>query len=278
MFTFLSFFSAPTLTLGENIVNWYQNSLLRELLDYFNARYFSVELGLYENFSVTAKTGATVRNIILALAAAIIVAAFVTAYTRIRLGAFVRSLIAEGCLSEEDARTLLEIGYFRNAAVRKALSGGSALRLVVRRVGDGLPPVVEKVTDGEGETVEESAETNGEETPTEETPTEETSETAVEMVETATEVDAEDAENASRVEENAARVAKNAEKIDFTTARFYIPEALRHRAEIRFDPKGSGWRSAILVSVLAVVTAGVLCFFVPELIQFADNLIGWLGT
>ncbi len=273
MFTFLSLFSAPTLALGENIVNWYQNSLLGELLDYFNERYFSVELGLYENFSVTAKTGATVRNIILALAAAIIVAAFVTAYTRVKMGAFVRSLIAEGCLSEEDAKTLLELGYFRNPSVRKALSGGSALRLVVRRVGDGLPVAVEKPTDGAGETVEESAETNGEETPSEEA-----SEPEVEAVESATEVDAEDAENASRVEENAPRVAKNAEKIDFTTARFYIPEALRHRAEIRFDPKGSGWKSAILVSVLAVVTAGVLCFFVPELIQFADNLIGWLGA
>ena len=63
MFTFLSSFSAPTLALGENIVNWYQNSFLKELLDALNAQYFSVELGLYENFSVTPQTAATVRDL-----------------------------------------------------------------------------------------------------------------------------------------------------------------------------------------------------------------------
>ena len=56
MLSFLSVFHAPTLTLGETIVNWYQNSLIKELLDYFNARYFSVQLGAYENFSVGAGT------------------------------------------------------------------------------------------------------------------------------------------------------------------------------------------------------------------------------
>ena len=245
MFSVLSVFHAPTLAFGENVVTWYQNSLIKEFLDYFSTRYFSVQLGTYENFAVSAGTGALVRNIILALAAAIIVAACVTAYTRVSMGAFVRRLISEGALSPDDAKTLLELGYFRDPSIRRALSRASALRMVVRRVGDGLP---------------DPAENGGE----------------------SGEADAADVSENEDVEvqniaENAPRMQINDEKIDFTTARFYIPEALRYRAEIRFDPKGSGWRSAILISIFAVVVAAVLCFFVPELIQFADNIITWLA-
>lgn len=248
MLSFLSVFHAPTLAFGENVVTWYQNSLIKELLDYFSSRYFSVQLGTYENFAVSAKTGALVRNVILALAAAIIVAAFVTAYTRVSMGAFVRRLISAGALSPEEAKTLLELGYFRDPSIRRALARGSALRMVVRRVGDGLPDPAKDDNEGrEGDT----------------DPEPEASLTADQSTE--------------NVAENAPRMQINAEKIDFTTARFYIPEALRHRAEIRFDPKGSGWRSAILISCFAVLTAGLLCFFVPELVQFADNLITWLA-
>ena len=63
------------------------------------------------------------------------------------------------------------------------------------------------------------------------------------------------------------------EKIDFTTAHFYIPEDLRYRAEIRFDEKGSSWRSAILLTVGAVVVAALLCAFLPDVVAFVDNLI-----
>lgn len=241
MFSFLSAFHAPTLSLGENVVTWYQNSLIKELLDYFSTRYFSVQLGTYENFAVSARTGALVRNVILALAAAIIVAACVTAYTRVSMGAFVRRLISEGALSPKDAKTLMELGYFRDPSIRRALARGSALRMVVRRVGDGLP---DPAPEGE-ESREEVPEQEGAET-----------EDSI---------------------ENAPRMQTNDEKIDFTTARFYIPEALRYRAETRFDPKGSGWKSAILISCFAVVVAAVLCFFVPELVRFADNIITWLA-
>lgn len=242
MFSVFSVFHAPTLTFGENVVTWYQNSLIKELLDYFSTRYFSVQLGTYENFAVSARTGALVRNIIFALAAAIIVAACVTAYTRVSMGAFVRRLISEGALSKDEAKTLMELGYFRDPSIRRALARGSALDMVVRRVGDGRPEPAEESRE---EAAQETAENEGAE--------------------------------GTDVAENAPRMRFNGEKIDFTTARFYIPEALRYRAEIRFDPKGSGWRSAIVISAFAVVTAAVLCFFVPELIQFADNIITWLA-
>ena len=121
------FTSAAALSLGDKIVNWYEQSLIKELLDYFSEQYFSVNLGTYENFSVNPALGGTLRNIILALAAAIILASCLTAHTRVNIGTFVRRLIGEDCLSSDRAKTLFELGYFRSTTIRRELSRGGAL-------------------------------------------------------------------------------------------------------------------------------------------------------
>ncbi len=61
--------------------------------------------------------------------------------------------------------------------------------------------------------------------------------------------------------------------IDFLTARYYIPEETKYRAEVRFCQQGSGPLQLILVSVLSLA-AGVLFFrALPALLGFADGLI-----
>ena len=248
--------SAAVLSLSDKIVNWYENSLIKELLDYFGEQYFSVELGTYENFSVSPALGGTLRNIILALALAIIVAAFLTAHTRVNVGAFVRRLIAEGCLSPDSAKGLMELGYFRSATIRRELSRSGALGMVVRRADDATSDSENTVSApaeaGDADVTEGDAQCNSDAT-------------------------VEDAKKAPVDANNATRVRTNVKKIDFMTAKFYIPEELRDRAEIRFNPKGSGWRSAIVVSVLAVAVAGILCLFTPDLIRLADNIMTWLA-
>ena len=62
-------------------------------------------------------------------------------------------------------------------------------------------------------------------------------------------------------------------KIDFTKDHFYIPEDLKYRAEIRFNQKGSGWLSVVLTVVLVPVIVGLLCRFMPNILQFADSII-----
>ncbi len=62
-------------------------------------------------------------------------------------------------------------------------------------------------------------------------------------------------------------------KINFLTARFYIPQELRDRAEIRYCKKGSDPRLLILVPVLALALAALVGYFLPDLLRFADNLI-----
>ncbi len=62
--------------------------------------------------------------------------------------------------------------------------------------------------------------------------------------------------------------------MDFDTARFYIPDEEHYKAEVRFEEKGSGWRSLLLVVIVTVVCGSLLFFFLPELLQMLDNMIG----
>lgn len=65
-------------------------------------------------------------------------------------------------------------------------------------------------------------------------------------------------------------------ELDFNTAHFYIPDDEHYRAEIRFEKKGTGWRSMLLVTVVSVICAVLVCFLLPEMLQLVDNLIGVL--
>lgn len=60
------------------------------------------------------------------------------------------------------------------------------------------------------------------------------------------------------------------------TAHFYIPDEQHYAAEVRFEKEGSGWRSFLLVLILSVVAAAVVIFFLPDILQLVDNMIGIL--
>lgn len=64
--------------------------------------------------------------------------------------------------------------------------------------------------------------------------------------------------------------------MDFETAHFYIPDEEHYRAEVRFEEKGSGWRALLLVIVVSVICAVLICFFLPEILQMVDNMLGIL--
>lgn len=65
--------------------------------------------------------------------------------------------------------------------------------------------------------------------------------------------------------------------MDFTTARFYIPEELKYRAENRYRTKGSGWGAFFGIVAVTIVVAALLCCFLPDFVRFADNLISMLA-
>ena len=65
-------------------------------------------------------------------------------------------------------------------------------------------------------------------------------------------------------------------RLNFDNDHFYIPDEEHYRAEVRFDNQGSGWRAFLLVCIAAVISAALICFLLPDMIQLVDNMIGIL--
>ncbi|MBQ9806459.1 MAG: hypothetical protein IJW49_08155 [Clostridia bacterium] len=287
------------LTFWEKIAEWYQNSFLRELLIFIQDRYFTVNFGSYQNFTIGKTTAETIRLLIPALAIAIVVACMMTARVRVNQGRFVRRLLKNECLSPDKAKTLLELDMFRNAAIRRELSRGGNLRMVVRcRHSDGrdtgvgvyldrsaeeLAELFEKDADeGESRSAKKEREDRKAKAADGEEKAEKTSrETAAACADAATEnaqkVDGLDAKknDVERKEEQEMRKINRSAlpKIDFTTARFYIPEALKHRADVRFDSRGSSWAPAIASIVLVIFMTSIVCWLLPHVLSLADAII-----
>ena len=83
---------------------------------------FSLNLGDYDNLGISASTLTGLR---------VIIGAISSMFNRRVLGDFVRALISEGCRTPESAKTLAELGFLKNTAVRASLRAGGVLGRVV---------------------------------------------------------------------------------------------------------------------------------------------------
>ncbi len=227
-------FSNGSLSLREQIANWYQNSVLHELLTYFEERYFQIQFGAYEHISLGASASSMAQTILLALVIGIIVASVSVAYTRIKYGNFVRKLIRYGCQSPETAKTLKELEEFQNSSIRRALIRSSLLKKYVVSV---LPPSTVSMDLSRSEAEEQIKQ----------------------------EQNPGFFERIGKLKQKAA---------DFSVARFYLPEDLRIQAEVRFEKKGSGWLVVLITVVVTIIGAALICRFLPDFVWLLDNLIG----
>lgn len=62
--------------------------------------------------------------------------------------------------------------------------------------------------------------------------------------------------------------------IDFETARFYIPEDLKYKAEVRYARKGTNFVAFGICVVIFVAAAFFAVFIIPELLTLVDNFVG----
>lgn len=62
--------------------------------------------------------------------------------------------------------------------------------------------------------------------------------------------------------------------IDFSTARFYIPEELKYRAEVRYASRGTDFVAFGICVVIFAAAAFAAIFIIPDLIQLIDNFLG----
>ncbi len=66
--------------------------------------------------------------------------------------------------------------------------------------------------------------------------------------------------------------------INFARAKFYIPEELKYRAEVRYASKGTDLIAFGLCVVVLAAAAFAAIYIIPDLIQLIDNFISSLKT
>ena len=201
---FSKIFAINSLNLWDKILFWYQNSVLKAAFDALNADIFQAQTENYENISLSASTGQTIKNVIIGLAFGTVFAAILAYYTRAVQGKFVRELLKRECFSPETAITLRECGFFCSPSIRQELLRNGALSRIAR-----------------------CTEENSADTP-----------------------------------------------IDFLTARFYIAEDDKYRAEFRYSKNGAHVTHLLLTAVIGIVAAVLLIKGLPAILNVADWLIG----
>ena len=109
-------------------------TLLEEIWEYLEGKYFSVDMGRYEHISIGSGSLITLQKVVLGICIGIVAAAAVACYDKNRLGAFVRAIVKEQALWPDKAKTLSELGFSGNRAVKLSLRSSNKLGKVIRSV------------------------------------------------------------------------------------------------------------------------------------------------
>ena len=108
-------------------------SLLEELWSYLVEKYFTIDISQYHNLNLEIG-GNGVINLswaIVGLCLGMVLASFLAVYEKRGLGEFIRKLLDQECYSPQTAKTLYELGYRKNSAVRSSLRSGSLSKVVI---------------------------------------------------------------------------------------------------------------------------------------------------
>ena len=211
-----------------------QNEGFFELVGQAISDFFSLDLGNYENLGVSASQLSGMRSAIIAIYIGLIFASFASVFRRRTHGDFIRALIEADCLSPEKAKTLSELGFERNSAVKAAIKSSSAYR--------GMLFCVEKQEYDQKVTLKKRKYYLA----------------------------------AAESGEVCKPYTPHKYTYDFSSAHFYVPEEHRYNAEFRFDKKGSGLLSAILVSIASILLMWATLKLAPDILQFFDNFVGMI--
>ncbi len=96
--------------------------------------FFALEMGEYENLGFGDFAFNNLRGIIIGMVAGIIIASYLSIFNKRVHGSFVSSVIELGASTPGTAKTLSELGYMKNSAVRSAIRSGNTYRGILRCV------------------------------------------------------------------------------------------------------------------------------------------------
>lgn len=216
-------------------------SLWEEIWTYLIDKYFSMDWHTY-NYSYISVSDAgliSIRTGVAALLLGVIIAAALSVFQKRTLGDLVRAIDREWCVTPETAKTLTELGMIRNTAIKNDLRHGRALRRVVRCAEE---EVYNAAREQQHKQLIADAETG-------------------DPIAIAT----------------LKKWRDIPYRLNFETDHFYIPENLIYGADNQFDKKGTTPLTLVTCIVVCVILLIAICFFLPEIIQMTDNMIGMLS-
>lgn len=104
--------------------------LIQAFFDSIDRNFFTPKFDTYEHMSFF-NNPAAFKWLVLGIYFGLVLASAVIYYNKTVLGGFIRKLNATGCLSDETAKSVYELGYAKNIFVKLSLKFGNTLRRVV---------------------------------------------------------------------------------------------------------------------------------------------------
>lgn len=263
--------------------------IFRIIYQYFEENYFSSSLNSnYENLHFT-RTATTLLMLVGGLCLGILIASFVAVFERRVVGKFVRGLLDRNARDPESALSLADLGLEKSTFVKREMSRASVSRKLVSVVdadgtvrdytaelSEAFPEFAEHVN---AERTVKSNAAEGEMAVGGPLPVADESAAAEELLpsEDREETTAEDAPKPGGFArfKDAVKGFFGGKKfkpraIDFATARFFIPEDLTYRAELRFRKKGSSPWLLVLATVLVLALFLLALRFIPAFVNMLD--------
>ena len=250
--------------------------IFRLIVQYFEENYFSSSLNAdYENLNFTG-TVTTLLMIVGGVCLGILLASYVIIFEKRVVGRFVRSLLLRGAIDAKTALSLSDLGLERNGFIKRELSRASVSRKLVSIVDakgnvrtyeselrDAFPEFSANLAD------ERAAE--GRE--------EESAEPLLSPDQIIAETDTLGVEDTAPVPKTSPRTRRSSRAfrlraIDFATERFFIPEDLTYRAEIRSRKEGSSPLVLLLTVVLVAAFFLLSLYMIPTFVNMLDVTIG----
>lgn len=212
---------------------------------------------LYENFELF-NPFITLRLIVWSLFAGFVVASLLAIYNKRVVGSIVRRMLSSAA-SEENAKTIGELGYDykKDIFVKSALRSNSALRKYVFIAGEKVPvDEEEKQKIAEDNIAADNSTNESKDTEVKDVPSEQ-----------------EQKDNSERNISQGIKGRGQSEKIDFETAKFYIPEEMKIRAELRYSQKGTDLVALIIGILVFAIAAAAAIWVVPKILTMLDDFI-----
>ena len=242
--------------------------LFSVIYQFLNENYFSSSLdGQYEYLDFTGMN-TTLLFLVGGLLVGIVVASFMIYYQKTVVGRFVRRLLSGKHFTPDAAVPLDET---EKAAKRELCSRTSALRKLVSYTENGvvydykseLSARLGVLTEAEKEGAPSEGEEKSENPPPQKEQEDETP----------------SPKKRKRFRVFAIQLFTKGQALtvrhpDFATARFFIPEDLSYRAELRYGKRGVSKKSLVLTIFVCLILFFVALRFIPVLVNMLDATIG----